>query len=356
MNREEYMNILNEVLLGYNQEFAKDVIKDYEDHFEISLKEGKSEEDICRELGDVNEAIEQLKQDFIDYKKQELIKLTKAKEENKTEKNYEEQRGEYTNDKTSFEASKVKRLVLSLSFEDLYLEGIGGDEIFIEYEGKKAEKSFQCEQRGDTIYAEAIRNIGQFKVNFFNFGLNFGKSATVKVFVPTYLEEIEIHTASGEAYIKQIECKKLSYGGASGDVDVKECSIKKFEAKSISGDIRIEECSSNSMKAKSMSGEIDILESKVENCLMESMSGDVTMKESTFQTVYGSSKSGDILVTLEEDVTGITVEASTISGDTKIKYKGSRTSAELGTFKMAYGDGSCMVKASTISGDVTITD
>lgn len=356
MNREEYMNILKEVLLGYNQEFATDVIKDYEDHFEISLKEGKSEEDICRELGDVNEAIEQLKQDFIDYKKQELIKLSKHKEEKKAEKQYEEQKNESTNDKASFESSKVKRLVLSLSFEDLFIEGISGDEILIEYEGKKAEKSFHCEQRGNTIYAESIRNIGQFKVNFFNFGLIFSKSATVRVLVPNYLEEIEIHTASGEVFIKGIDCKKLSYGGASGDVDVKKCSINKFEVKSISGDIQIENCASKSMKAKSMSGEIDILESQVENCLMESMSGDVTMKETVFQTVYGSSKSGDILVKLVNNLTGITVEASTIGGDTKVQYEGNRTNADLGTFKIVYGDGSCTIKASTISGDVTITD
>lgn len=359
MNRKEYMNTLKEVLLGYNQEFAADVIKDYEDHFEISLKEGKTEDDICRELGDVNEAVEQLKQDFIDYKKQELIKISKQEKEDKKNDEKSKVDKKFVNEKACFESSKVKKLVLQLGFEDLFLEGIEGDEIIIECKGKNADKNFHCEQRGDTIYGESFRILDQFRVNFnfiFCFGLMFDKAAKVKVCIPNYLEEIEIHTASEKTFIGQIGCKKLSYTGASGDIEIKKCNIEKLAVKTINGDIEIEECSSTSLKAKSMSGEIDILDSKVKHCLMESMSGDVTMKHTIFDAVSGSSKSGDIKIVLTDDVTGVAVEVSTVSGDITAGHKGNKSSCERGTFQLVFGDGSCSIKASTILGDITIKD
>jgi uncharacterized membrane protein len=51
-NKSSFMYELNwELLWKYDKKEAKDIIDDYEEYFELGLLDGKSEEDICKELG-----------------------------------------------------------------------------------------------------------------------------------------------------------------------------------------------------------------------------------------------------------------------------------------------------------------
>ncbi|GFN35760.1 hypothetical protein TXYLGN1_15470 [Tepidimicrobium xylanilyticum] len=52
MNRTEYINTLRNGLMGLPENEIMDILYDYEEHFEIGLSKGKSEEEIARELGD----------------------------------------------------------------------------------------------------------------------------------------------------------------------------------------------------------------------------------------------------------------------------------------------------------------
>lgn len=51
MNRNEFMEQLRNGLNGISQEEIEDILYDYEEHFEIGLSKGKTEEEIAKELG-----------------------------------------------------------------------------------------------------------------------------------------------------------------------------------------------------------------------------------------------------------------------------------------------------------------
>ena len=55
MTKLEYMNQLEAYLNGVSPADRQDIIQDFEEHFSAGLENGKSEEQICRELGSPKE-------------------------------------------------------------------------------------------------------------------------------------------------------------------------------------------------------------------------------------------------------------------------------------------------------------
>jgi len=64
MTKNEFITILNSQLSGIPENERKDMIYDYEEHFRFAMEEGKTEEQICRELGDPKEIIKQYKLNY----------------------------------------------------------------------------------------------------------------------------------------------------------------------------------------------------------------------------------------------------------------------------------------------------
>lgn len=52
MDRKEYLRQLKLYLQGFPQDEIEDILFDYEEHFDIGITKGKSEEEISKELGD----------------------------------------------------------------------------------------------------------------------------------------------------------------------------------------------------------------------------------------------------------------------------------------------------------------
>ena len=61
MRKDEYLNTIAQALKQYDTAYVNEIISDYEEHFKDGLSQGKSEEDICAELGDINDIIDEIK-------------------------------------------------------------------------------------------------------------------------------------------------------------------------------------------------------------------------------------------------------------------------------------------------------
>ena len=53
MTKAEYMQHLKEALQGYDRSFAEEILESYEEHFADGIKSGRTEEEICDELGKI---------------------------------------------------------------------------------------------------------------------------------------------------------------------------------------------------------------------------------------------------------------------------------------------------------------
>jgi len=61
MNKKEFLDNLSKYLRGIPGEDEKDIISDFEEHFEMGKKEGRTEEDLTKSLGDPKALANQLK-------------------------------------------------------------------------------------------------------------------------------------------------------------------------------------------------------------------------------------------------------------------------------------------------------
>ena len=62
MKKDEYLNKLSQGLKQYDQAYIQEILDDYEEHFQDALAQGQSEEDICRELGDPQDLIREIRE------------------------------------------------------------------------------------------------------------------------------------------------------------------------------------------------------------------------------------------------------------------------------------------------------
>lgn len=88
MNQIEYLNALKEALKSTDVSVMEEIVSDYEEHFRVGLENGKSEEQICEELGAIDDLVEEIKEVYNtdnNDKKQENDDQT-----NSTNKKYKE--------------------------------------------------------------------------------------------------------------------------------------------------------------------------------------------------------------------------------------------------------------------------
>jgi uncharacterized membrane protein len=64
MNKNEYLGTLKRLLTGLREEEIRDILYDYEEHFRIGAEEGKTEEEIAEELGNVRDTARMYKSDI----------------------------------------------------------------------------------------------------------------------------------------------------------------------------------------------------------------------------------------------------------------------------------------------------
>ncbi|WMJ86893.1 DUF4097 family beta strand repeat-containing protein [Anaerocolumna sp. MB42-C2] len=80
MNKTEYLNILKKALKDVDESVMDEIVSDYEEHFQAGMENGKSEEQICEDLGAIDDLVEEIKEAYNTDKKEN------NKEENKEEK------------------------------------------------------------------------------------------------------------------------------------------------------------------------------------------------------------------------------------------------------------------------------
>ncbi|MCJ7665328.1 MAG: DUF1700 domain-containing protein [Actinobacteria bacterium] len=61
MNKKEFLNGLSKYLRGIPREDEQDIISDFEEHFEMGMKEGRTEEELAESLGDPKALANQLR-------------------------------------------------------------------------------------------------------------------------------------------------------------------------------------------------------------------------------------------------------------------------------------------------------
>ncbi len=87
MNKLEYLSALKEALKNTNESVMEEIISDYEEHFQVGIENGKSEEQICEELGEIDDLVEEIKEVYNTSAMKDKKEETKTEEDTSDSKN-----------------------------------------------------------------------------------------------------------------------------------------------------------------------------------------------------------------------------------------------------------------------------
>ncbi|EFM39721.1 hypothetical protein HMPREF0379_0510 [[Eubacterium] yurii subsp. margaretiae ATCC 43715] len=102
MKKREFLDLLRFYLKDMPKTVTEDIISDYEEHFSIATEKGKSEEEICRELG----SPEAIAKEYISGEKIHLVPVDI--DENMRDNN-SANTGDDSNYKSNYERSRAKK-------------------------------------------------------------------------------------------------------------------------------------------------------------------------------------------------------------------------------------------------------
>lgn len=371
MTKSEYMDILKESLGRFSQELQDEILEDYNRHFAEGEKQGRSEEEIIQELGNIDEMIRELTE--MDADMEQDVNMGQDADMGQ---GTEEQSG-YMDEEQSYSYDCGYRAVeLEGNIADIVLEPSDDGRIYVEYKNNMSGKYrrlyrfYQREENG-VFYAGIKAKEIQKKINFLGRTVTVsgslfsgkGSSILLSVKVPAGLPGLVFHTTSGDVQVNDIRVGSLRGKTQSGNIEMEETESEKMDLSALSGDLVLQDVQVGEAKMTTTSGDVRINTLKAEKLYAMTASGDIEMDGNT------EVKEGELItssgnIDAEEGFVTDTLSCTTTSGDIEVKSGGrflqcNSTSGDIEavfigpTYKEADTDGARhILQCNTTSGDI----
>lgn len=391
MCKKEYLEQIEKALVEakVNRDIINEVIEDYTEHFVMGIKNGKTEESICDELGNIEEIVEEIKSMNQSTRNEECKNETMADvipcdNESDNSQSNETQ----SNDSDCNQAGPFSKLEVEGVCADIIVRR--GDVFKVDYTNNGSEKEklayqFYHYQEGDIMYVGVRENFRKMLFRIFH-----SSNIVLSIQLPTHVRDMKVNVASGDCRLEDIALDKLYIRTASGDILLNHVGCKTTTLDSSSGDIRIQNGTGDTMGVKSSSGDLRIVSSTykdfqgntssgdieldggfigqvraqtasgdVESSVLskdyylKSISGDVTVRMNEDASASYESISGDISIHLNNNQNGYILNASTVSGDVDLAYANMyQSDCKSGCY--TYGNQGSQINAKTVSGDISL--
>lgn len=397
MTKNEYMKMLEIQLGKFSQSTRQEILEDYENHFAEAISQGKSEEEIINELGDIQDMIDEIPDEDLSQENTPENSMYDGAEASSAA-------GEDSSGRRVISdcIDTYRKIVADCKATDVLVRTSADDKLYVQYESynnsAKTDNSadfYQYEKDG-VFYVgvkkneTAARNV---TIGFLGFHMDIPNvrtydSGKMIIDIPAGFKELEIVTGSGDAELSDVTGETLSVRTASGDIDMsrvkyqninvsatsgdielKDIAAEIFEIGATSGDAELENISAKILKLSTSSGDVEARNIVAEQTEVRTSSGDSEFSGKVAK-YFGRSGSGDQEIEIEgklsegefitgsgdielkiKDNTGAEIIASTGSGDVDVR---TRLNVESRLNGYVVGDGSAKISVKTGSGDADI--
>lgn len=388
MKKDEFFAQLRTAFAGMDEELLTDILSDYENHFKEGMENGKSEEEICEELGNV----EEIRQAFLDENPAAMTINVNSNSD--TVGNSDIYNRFYPGiQRVNAQLTDADIEIKKSSTNDVELSVTGGlaDDIealkeTLRVSASAGTLSIQQEKKAGISVSYAASRLFGFKVGKYSAGI------VIHVAVPEQFEKIKVKSISGDIVANDISSGSFLVDVVSGDISVDQLNTKQCELNSKSGDIKtnnssaktllihtgsgdvgVEDCQADELFASSISGDVNVIACKADKMDVVSISGDIKAEFDKSTQCRAKSTSGDCKVMIGNQVDAV---VSSTSGDVNVRYIGeiglemalSSTSGDVSAVcgginskgkkkvQERFGEPDSKLKASTISGDIKVRD
>lgn len=349
MKKEEYLNCIEQALKAYDKEYVDEIIRDYEEHFQDALAQGKREEEICDSLGSPEDVIQEIQELLGErqnvsneiarpFTETEEVPFQKFQQEWESSQEF----GQQIFHKICFQAgaTDVKIIPSMDGHFHIYTEE-PSDLKYLEY--KIQENTYYgrvCSRREGSI--TGINLLRGF----------FGRLVEQVILeIPQGIEELCVEALSGDICAEQISVTAMSLSSFSGDIEAEEIHCQSISLSTKSGDIETKRIYAQSMAAETISGDVKYKQVHTHVFTCNTTSGDFSGKHLDSQSVYAKTVSGDGKLHLDCQGEPCYACTKTVSGDMKVKGAVMVSSLEFQNIRVEEGR---KVFLSSVSGDGTI--
>ena len=407
MKKDEFFAQLRTAFAGMDEELLTDILGDYENHFKEGIENGKSEEEICEELGNVEESadliaalgdqegalvIKEIRQAFLDENPAAMTINVNSNSDavgnsdiyNRFYPGIQRVNAQLTDADIEIKKSNTNEVELSVT------GGLADDmealKETLRVSASVGTLSIQQEKKAGISVSYAASRLFGLKVGKYSAGI------AIHIAVPEQFEKIKVKNISGDIVVNDISSERFLVEAVSGDISVDQLNTKQCELNSKSGDIKannssaktllihtgsgdvgVEDCQADELFASSISGDVNVIACKADKMDVVSISGDIKAEFDKSAQCRAKSTSGDCKVTIGNQVDAV---VSSTSGDVNVRYIGeiglemalSSTSGDVSAVcgginskgkkkvQERFGEPDSKLKASTISGDIKVRD
>lgn len=386
--KDEFFAQLRNAFAGMDEELLTDILSDYENHFKEGMENGKSEEEICEELGNV----EEIRQAFLDENPAAMTINVNSNSDavgnsdiyNRFYPGIQRVNAQLTDADIEIKKSNTNEVELSVT------GGLADDmealKETLRVSASVGTLSIQQEKKAGISVSYAASRLFGLKVGKYSAGI------AIHIAVPEQFEKIKVKNISGDIVVNDISSERFLVEAVSGDISVDQLNTKQCELNSKSGDIKtnnssaktllihtgsgdvgVEDCQADELFASSISGDVNVIACKADKMDVVSISGDIKAEFDKSAQCRAKSTSGDCKVTIGNQVDAV---VSSTSGDVNVRYIGeiglemvlSSTSGDVSAVcgginskgkkkvQERFGEPDSKLKASTISGDIKVRD
>lgn len=334
MSREEYMRELKFKLSKADKELFDEITSDYEAHFNDGLAAGKTEDEICMNLGSIDELVQEL-----------------GIEAPASETSYD------LPDSVQYDQTSDGKTV-----DTVYVDGFCADvtvrrstngKLTFNYENHGSFKQtmlfrFNHRHEGNVVYATIEKT--STKSRFFMSITN--PSITLEVNVPDGMKVVDIKTLSGDLDVTGFTSDSMTYSTVSGDLNVRNLKSQAIRITTTSGDLNISSLDTPNLEAHTVSGDIKFDSMNTSNISLSTTSGDISSSSLCACNAWLKSISGDVRFSILK-TDGYSADVASTSGDINLYYN-SEIYRDLRNGNYAFGNSESKITARTVSGDISI--
>lgn len=337
---ESYMHALKKGLESFDSALADEIIHDFESHFADARSQGLSDEEICAELGDVNDVLTFFRQEYATT--EQPVARTEAKTSNAE--------GHLSTSTSTGSASQSSSALpdinAQLSQEPQYsypsdpAASITRMEIVLRNAsasfapGTSACVSFDCTREldpdrfevgidGNTFYLREKKiSAAVFWKHFFYTGQ---KTEKFIFQVPSTVQQITLRSVNGGTELSHLSLEKLEISSTNGKLVCNALTVSDCHLQATNGKLVLTDIQADSLEASATNGKLQASAS-CSRVVLNGVNGTVLFEGTCKESLQAKSVNGSVKLYLPHGLSDAAVSASTVTGKIRLTEKGNTSS------------------------------
>lgn len=302
---ETYMNALKQGLASFDSAAAEEILNDFESHFADARSQGLSDEEICAELGNVDDVLEFFRQEYATTEQP----VANVLPQEKTHSNSEETHPNYPY------APSTAITAMEISLRNASADFAPGTSASVEFDfsGDFDPDRFEAGIEGNTFCLREKKLIPS--VFWKHLFCNNHQKEVFSFQVPSTVQKLTLRSLNGATGLDTLSLTTLEISATNGRLEITgDCSRAALNG--VNGKVLFEGTCSESLTAKSVNGSVKLH--------------------------------------LPHDLADASIHASTTTGKIRLVSNG-RTESYTKTFTHS-GISAFTIQASTVNGNVLLSD